>query len=287
MRIYFMLAYARNVRDPNPVLQHVFHLLQQSGCQVELGIASELVWNPSAWTVAADLYVLKSHTPFWMSLAEIMHHQGARMLNPYHSCLATQNKIVKALRMSAAGVPVPEAWIPVDLALLQTIVAQRPLIIKPYMGRRNEGIVIVQNKEDLAQLATPSAPMLVQEYLRGYQEELKVTVIGEQVFAVRLVAQDDGQITRVPCTITEDIRALALKCGRVFGIGLYRMDILLSKEGPVVIDLDYFPSYKGVPKAAQLIAEYIMSYAQGNISELLPSEYQRKPATPAAVDGKR
>jgi len=279
MLIYFMLAYARNVRNPNPVLQTVFHLLHKCGCKVEVGIASEHLWTPSQLSVEADLYVLKSHTPFWMSLAEILHYQGARILNPYYSCVATQNKIVKARRMSAAGVPVPEAWIPGDLALLQTVIAKHPLIIKPYMGRRNEGIIIVQNRAELEQLATPSTPILVQEYLRGYQEEIKVTVIGEQVFAVRLVAQEDGQIKRVPYAITDDIRAVALKCGRVFGVGLYGMDMLLSDQGPVVIDLDYFPSYKGVPQAAPLIAEYILSYARGTISELLPCDTHRPPVS--------
>jgi hypothetical protein len=72
MRIYFMLAYARNVCDPNPVLQHVFQLLHQAGCQVEIGVASELLWNSSDMVVDADLYVLKSHTQFWLSLAELL-----------------------------------------------------------------------------------------------------------------------------------------------------------------------------------------------------------------------
>jgi ribosomal protein S6--L-glutamate ligase len=174
--------------------------------------------------------------------------------------------------MSAAGVRVPEAWVPGNLALLYPIVAERPLIIKPYQGRRNEGIVIVQNAAELAMLAPPSAPMLVQEYLRGYQEEIKVTVIGEHVFGVRLVRRADGMLTRCPCSISNDVRQVALKCGRVFGVGLYGMDVLVGEGGPVVIDLDYFPSYKGVPNAAPLIAEYILGYAQGNIPELTPCD---------------
>jgi ribosomal protein S6--L-glutamate ligase len=119
--------------------------------------------------------------------------------------------------------------------------------------------------------------MLVQEYLCGYREEIKVTVIGEQVFAVRLVTRTDGSVIRTPYLVTSDIQQVALKCGRVFGVGLYGMDILLGDAGPVVIDLDYFPSYKGVPKAAPLIAEYILGYAQGNVPELSPCDVPGSP----------
>lgn len=270
MRIYFMLAYTRNISDPNPVLQQVFRLLQESGCEVKIGIASELVWNPSDQMVEADLYVLKSHTPFWLSFAEILDHRGARILNPYPCCLAMQNKIVKAWYLSDAGVRVPAAWIPGELTLLSSIAADRPLIIKPYLGRRNEGIVVVQNPAELAHMAPPLEPMLAQEYVRGYREEIKVTVIGEQVFAVHKVPGAGGESIRTPYPVSNEIRSVALRCGRVFGAGLYGMDMLLCDAGPVVIDIDYFPSYKGVLNAAPLIAEYIRSYARGDTAELLP-----------------
>ena len=32
-------------------------------------------------------------------------------------------------------------------------------------------------------------------------------------------------------------------------------------DGPVVVDLNYFPSYRGVREAAPLIADYIEAYA--------------------------
>jgi ribosomal protein S6--L-glutamate ligase len=270
MRIHFMLAYARNLEAPNPVLQQVFHLLHQGGCEVDIGIAGEVVWSPSEPRVAADLYVLKSHTQLWLSLAEILYHRGARILNPYPSCRAAQNKLVNAWLLSAAGIPIPRTWIPGDLALLRSLVAERPLIIKPYLGRRNEGIVVVQSPAELDRLAPPSAPVLVQEYLRDHRVEIKVAVIGAQVFAVRKVAREDGKIERAPYLMTEEIRSVALACGRVFGFGLYGMDMLLGDAGPVVIDLDYFPSYGGIEGAAPLIAEYILSYARGILPELEP-----------------
>jgi ribosomal protein S6--L-glutamate ligase len=57
------------------------------------------------------------------------------------------------------------------------------------------------------------------------------------------------------------VQEIALRCGRIFGLGLYGLDVIEGPTGPVVIDLNYFPSYKGMPDAAALLARYILDDA--------------------------
>ena len=71
----------------------------------------------------------------------------------------------------------------------------------------------------------------------------------------------DGR--RRPCPISREVREIALGCGRVFGLGLYGLDVIDGVDGPTVIDLNYFPSYRNVPHAAELIADFIEDYALG------------------------
>ena len=66
-----------------------------------------------------------------------------------------------------------------------------------------------------------------------------------------------------PCPVSEEVREIALRCGRVFGLGLFGLDLIEGPDGPVVVDVNYFPGYKGVPEAAPLIADYITDYARG------------------------
>lgn len=267
-KLYIMLAFTRNQHTPNPVLVEVFARLRQQGCQVEIGIANELVLDPARLTVTHDLYILKSHTTLWLSLAGILHEQGARLLNPYPACLAAHNKIVAAQRLRAAGIRVPETWVTGNLNLLWSIVQDRPLIIKPYTGSKGEGIVIVRTPAELAQLPPLTQPMLVQECLPGYGEDLKVYVVGHHVFGIRKVLHQ-GVLQRTPVLISEEVRQLALQCGQWFGLGLYGLDVLETEAGPIVVDLNYFPSYKGIPGVALLIAEYIMMYASDTEAMLL------------------
>ena len=60
------------------------------------------------------------------------------------------------------------------------------------------------------------------------------------------------------------MRAIALRCGQVCGLGLYGLDVVESQCGPVVVDVNYFPGYKGVPDVAPRIADYIDQYARGH-----------------------
>ena len=56
-------------------------------------------------------------------------------------------------------------------------------------------------------------------------------------------------------------RDIVLKCGEVLGLHLYGVDLVRTERGPRVVDVNYFPGYKGVPGAAKLIADYVYRYA--------------------------
>ncbi|HEY7183748.1 MAG TPA: hypothetical protein VIC84_20115, partial [Blastocatellia bacterium] len=66
--------------------------------------------------------------------------------------------------------------------------------------------------------------------------------------------------------ITDEIREISQRVGEVCGLGLYGLDIIESDRGPYVVDVNYFPGYKGVPNAAGMIADYIDSYAKGKVT---------------------
>jgi len=276
MRLYFLLV-RRVPPVPSPVLLEVFNLLTQRGFVVNSGIAEEMLVRSDRLAPAHDLYILKSHTELSLSLAGILHSQGAAMLNPYPSCIATQDKIMASRRLYMAGVPTPRCWVTNDLALLKPIVAERPIIIKPYRGHRGMGIHIVNSPTELAALPQPDVPVLIQEFIPGSGEDIKVYVVGDEVFAVSKPFTADS-FTRPgrPYPVSPALRTIALRCGKTFGLGLYGLDVIDGPEGPVVVDLNYFPGYKGVPDVAPLIADYIEGYANGR--------YVLQPPRPIIVD---
>jgi ribosomal protein S6--L-glutamate ligase len=197
----------------------------------------------------------------------VLHLHGTRLLNSYRSCMLTQNKIVAARLQHAAGIPTPPCWVTGDLTLLRDLAAERPLIIKPYLGHRGAGLRIVRKPADLDGLPVPDTPVLIQEYMPGRREHLKVYVVGGNVFAVRKrFSADSFTQPGRPCRVSTEVREIALRCGQAFGLGLYGLDIVESARGLWVVDLNTFPGYKGVPGVAPLIADFIAQAATDRIT---------------------
>ncbi len=263
MNIYFMLAYCRSVLAPNSVLVDLFRRLKSRGFEVDVGVAEDLVLEPDCMPVAYDLYVLKSHAELWLSLAGVLHNQGARILNPYPSCVAANNKIVASERLRAANIPTPRSWVTGDLTQLRSVVEAQPLLIKPCFGGRGKNIYIVRDPDALAELPAIQRPWLVQEYIPGPGEDLKLYVIDDRVYGVRKpFSASSFQIPGKPCAVSAEVRDIALRCGEAFGLSLYGLDVIEGPDGPVVVDVNYFPSYKGVRNAAEDLANFIENYAR-------------------------
>jgi ribosomal protein S6--L-glutamate ligase len=112
---------------------------------------------------------------------------------------------------------------------------------------------------------------LIQEHVDGSGEDVKVYVVGDSVFAVRKKFSPTS-FTRPgrASAVSSEVREIALACGRILGLGLYGLDVLETDAGPVVVDVNYFPGYKGIPDVAPLIADYIEDYAYGRQSLELP-----------------
>jgi ribosomal protein S6--L-glutamate ligase len=263
MRLHFLIV-RRVPPVPSPVLVEAYDILRQRGYDVSESIAEEVLTRPDCVTPEHDLYILKSHTELSLSLAGALHTQGAWLLNPYISCALTQNKIVVSRLLSDAGVRAPRSWVTEDYSLLREVLAETPLIVKPYLGHRGAGITIVRTEEELLALPKPTVPMIVQELVVGDGEDTKVYCVRDEVFAVRKVFSESSftQVGR-PVPVSDEVKRMANTVGRVCGLSLFGLDVIESENGPYVVDVNFFPGYKGVPDVAPLIADAIDDYAQG------------------------
>ena len=276
-RLYIMMESDSQLAGNSAVFE-AFETLVAGGFQVEMVVAEEVLTRPDWLDVTHDLYILKSNTELSLSLAAILHSQGARLINPYPSCALAQDKIVTSRLLRWAGIPMPSSWVTGRLDLMGSLAERMPLVIKPYHGHRGRGVRLVRNAGELAAVAPPESPVLIQQFVEGGGQDLKVYVVGAEVFGV---LKESPHLEALPqaerpssmgraCEVSTEVRELALRCGRVLGLGLYGLDILETAQGPMVVDVNAFPSYRGVPNAGPLIAEFIASYARGEM-ELEPA----------------
>ncbi len=213
--------------------------------------------------VRHDLYVLKSGTEAALSLGGMLHALGAATLNPYPVVVGLRNKVLVTSALQAAGLPVPVTYMACDLNELSPLLMDGPLILKPHRGSRGEGIRIIREPAQLDAVSL-DGPTLVQRYHEPDGPDRKLYRIGERIFGVlrrwplRTYADKIGEPFEPDAELTD----LAFRCGDVFGIDLYGLDVVMSRGQPAVVDLNKFGSFMGVPDAPRRLAEHLLQAAR-------------------------
>lgn len=261
MRICFLLERGTPPRL-NPVIAGCASLLEARGARVELVYPEEELWRLDAMAVDADLYLLKSDSELSLSLALGLAANGAAVLNAPESCLLAKDKATAAATLIAAGIPTPRSLVAAAPDRLGASLAAGPLILKAPRGYHGVGLTVAHAPADLP--AADAYPELVfaQRYLDSARCDLKVLGIGDEVFAVRKAFAAGSFLQAGTLTdVSPELERLARACAAEFGLRLYGLDVAEGAEGLQVVDVNYFPGYRGVPRAAERLADFIEAAA--------------------------
>lgn len=247
---------------PSPVTQEACRLIADAGHDVVGWIPEDRLLRTDTVPDEADLYVLKSHTELALSYAGALHAEGTPVFNRYESCLLAQDKVSASRRMRRCGIPTPDTWLIDDPSQAAPLLAGGPLIVKPHRGHRGIGVQVVHTEAELAVLPPSSVPRIAQRFVPGPGQDLKVYVAGERVWAVRKTF-DATSFTRpgVSVAVSDGVRAIALGVREAFGLELFGCDVIESPSGPQVVDVNYFPGYKGCPGPEPWIARAVLDFA--------------------------
>lgn len=68
-----------------------------------------------------------------------------------------------------------------------------------------------------------------------------------------------------------EVARIAAQVGEVFGLDLYGVDVLLGPDGPVVVDINDFPSFRQVPDAVARVARAVLRLARSGTAVSAPA----------------
>jgi ribosomal protein S6--L-glutamate ligase len=248
------------------VMQEAAELLRTRGVAVEDIYPEDSSLDVARVEADCDLYLLKSGTETALGLAGVLHAAGAKIINPYPTVVAMRDKIVSTKMLQSAGVPLPETWFASKPEQLTRLLEEGPIVVKPFWAAsQGRGVQIVKTEDELSTVITEDGVVFAQRYYQPDGRDHKLYVIGDRVFGVRRVWPPKTLEDKLgePFEVPEEMREVALGCGRAFGVGLYGVDLITSGGKPYVVDINTFPGFKGVPNAAELLAEQILNSASG------------------------
>ena len=248
----------------NPCISQAIDRVREMGTTLDVIFADQELVRLDTVRVRHDLYVLKSGTEAALSLAGMLHAEGGATLNPYPVVARMRNKLLVTHALQAAGLAVPESYMTSNLDDVQALLSSGPLILKPHRGSRGEGILIVHCADELRNLAS-GGPTLVQRYHTPDGPDRKLYRIGDRVAGVlrRWPLRSYEDKVGEPFDPDDELCEIAFRCGDVFGIDLYGIDVVISEGRPFIVDMNKFGSFVGVPDGPRLIADYLVNAAYG------------------------
>lgn len=244
-------------------ITHTIRLLDVQGQTGEQAVERE------SRQALSDLYLLKSHAPQALALASALEQRGAFVLNSWAASRACQDRTEMASKMLEARLPWPQTWSAPTLRQAihdQAFIAALPfpLIVKSAYSHQDDLVAKADDLEALQRLLPRwgGEPVVLQEFLAGDGWDQKFWVIGARVFAARRrtpleAGAPKEDVPLAPEAIPVEWRQIVLEVGRVFGLRLYGVDLLKTERGPLVIDINAFPGFRGVPEAAEVLAAFI------------------------------
>lgn len=223
-----------------------------------------------------DAYVLKtvSDGP-GLSILEAAEAAGIPTINRPQAIRQVRDKAIAITRALANGLPIPRTYFAAHPALLKQVpVADYPLVVKPTNGSSCRGIYRVNSPGDLATLDMTEAEncfFLAQHYVENNNFDIKLYVAGTQVFAItkRSPLHPNVEVEKRQIPISLEIQNLALQVGKIFGLDIYGLDIVEASRGPMIVDINDFPSFGHVPDATTLVAMHILAVASQRVAHSL------------------
>src|SRR5665213_628703 len=170
MHLKLLIAATRaDLARLGPIPDSIFPILENMGHGVDIIFAEDDLVEIGSLRPSCDLYVLKAHDDLCIGLAGILASRGARILNPYESCLQAENKMTAMHRLRGAGIAVPDTWITTDPRRLLPLLSNHALIVKPHVGGmgRSELIRKVGTASELSGINLGDGTYIIQTFIPG------------------------------------------------------------------------------------------------------------------------
>jgi len=206
-----------------------------------------------------------SMTFYGCALARQFESMGVFTINSSSAITQSRDKLFSLQLLLKNGVSIPTTGFansPMDTNDLIEMVGGAPLIVKLLEGTQGRGVVLAETKKAAESVINAfkalRANLLVQEFIKEADgKDLRCFVIDGKVVASIQREAAPGEFranlhqggTASIVKITPQERALALKASKTLGLKVAGVDIIRSKKGPLLLEVNSSPGLEGIESA--------------------------------------
>jgi ribosomal protein S6--L-glutamate ligase len=207
--------------------------------------------------------------------------------------------------LAAEGIGLPVTVFgdnPDDTIDLLSMLGPPPHVIKLNEGTQGAGVMLTEkpsaSRSVIEALRGLYANFLVQEFIAEAKgADLRCFVVGGEVVATMRRQAPKGDFrsnlhrggTARPVLASEDEQATAVRAARVLGLGVAGVDLIRSRRGPLVLEVNSSPGLEGIEAATGVdIAGRIIDHLVAGRQPLRASRRgARVPGLAVGIDGSR
>ena len=215
---------------------------------------------------------------FRMDLLHRLQRLGMYILNPPSAIEHAVDKYYALSLLEEEGLPVPETVVAesADAALSAFMDLGGDVVVKPIFGSRGIGSTRISDIEVAERIFRAldfnHQVLYIQEFIPHGDYDLRLLVLGERVLASmkRVAASWKTNISLgakpVSYNPPREIKDLAVNAAETLGCELAGVDILQTKKGPLLIEVNSQPGWKGLQTVTEInIADEIAGYVLAKV----------------------
>ena len=171
-----------------------------------------------------------------------------------------------------------------DVHGLIAIAGGAPLVVKLLEGTQGIGVVLAETRKAAESVIEAfrglDANIIVQEFVKEAAGcDIRCLVVGNEVVASMERKAAEGEFrsnihrggTGHRVEITDDERRIAVRAAQVMGLEIAGVDILRSKNGPVIMEVNSSPGLEGIEKTTKInVAGMIIQHIERRFEEKNP-----------------
>ncbi len=227
--------------------------------------------------------IASNMTRYGTTIVRQLEMQGVYSLSKSIAISRTRDKLRSMQLLAKYGVPIPKTVVSrntTDIDDLLDQVGGTPVIIKLARGTHGNGVVLAETRK--AAKSTLQAfyltndngtNILLQEFIKeSAGTDIRAFVVGGRVVAsMKRQSLDDDFRSNLhkggigsAIKLTDEEKKVAVKAAKVMGLSLAGVDIMRSKRGPLVLEVNASPGF-GIEKVTKRnVAEKIIAYVERN-----------------------
>ncbi|HLG25169.1 MAG TPA: RimK family alpha-L-glutamate ligase [Candidatus Gracilibacteria bacterium] len=215
-----------------------------------------------------------------ISIIKQFQLMGIPVLNQYLPISRAKNKLRTLQILTRSKIPVPKTIIArriqdVDEAVKR--IGGYPVVIKVPFGSYGREVALLESRRslysalDILLRRDTTSIFLVQEYVAESDNcDYRAFVVGDKVIASMKRQARAGDFrsnlelggTATSIALSDDEQKIAVRAAKSVGLSICGVDLLHSKNGPVVMEINANPGLKGITDASGVdVAGEIIKYA--------------------------